>query len=378
MNFNRLQRYLRLDHEAPRRNMAELLRCECGGSAPAPPDPNQAAVAGQAADVSNFPSEWAVNTAAQTGGKVNVDGQTYDFGGLSNADAASKVSSQTAQALLDIQNNYGPAYIKQRLADLQQSDPAGYAAYQQLFDRIQTDATTNPDRPMAADLQNQVQTMLSTSGQLDANGTRQVQNQVRAGQALNGITLGNEPAAQESTALVGASDNLRASQQQQAESYLGSGVSPQDVTYRRIQQSLANLGAFQNGQTPTAEFGQLSGAQSQAAPQTATNYSTPASLNPGASSAEGLNFANSLYGQTSQFQNQQANPWLSGLTTGVNALSTAGQLGYSPWSPAPTYNTNPAGQIASSTATNNSLYGVSNLGPASGVGDFNTGTPNLG
>jgi hypothetical protein len=249
---------------------------------------------------------------------------------VGNAQAANAVSTQTAQALLDIQNNYGPAYIKQRLADLQQSDPQGYAAYQQLFDQIQTDATANPDRPMATNLQNQVQSMLATSGQLDPTATREVQNQVRAGQAMNGITLGNEPAAQESSALVGAADQLQQAQQGQAENYLSAGISPQDVAYRRIQQSLSNLGAFQNGQTPEAEFGQLSGAQSQSAPQNPVNYSTPGSLNPGASAAEGLGFSNTLYGQSSNFQNQQANPWLSGLTTGVNALSTAGKLGWNP------------------------------------------------
>ncbi|HTA30710.1 MAG TPA: hypothetical protein VK731_09490 [Candidatus Cybelea sp.] len=292
-------------------------------------------MAGQVADVSNFPNEWAVNTAAQTGGTANVNGQQYNFAGLSNADAANQVSAQTAQALLDIQNNYGPAYIKQRLADLQKSDPQGYAAYQELFNQIQQDATANPNRPMAANLQNQVQSMLANSGQLGPEATREVQNQVRAGQAENGITLGNEPAAQESSALVGASDQLQQAQQQQAENYLGSGISPQDVQYRRIQQSLSNLGAFENGVTPEAQFGQLSGAESQAAPQNPVNYTTPAAMNPGAAAASGLNFSTGLFGEQSQFASQQANPFLAGLTTATNTLSTANKLGYNPWAITP-------------------------------------------
>lgn len=289
---------------------------------PAPPDPNQAAIAGATADVSNFPFQWIVNSLAQTGGSGTVNGQNLDFTGLGNADQSAQMSDQMAQTLLDIQKNYGSGYIQQRLADLQQSDPAGFAARKQLFDQISQSATANPDRPLASDLQTQIQSSLASAGQLEPEAKSQVAQGVRARQVDRGITLGNSAVNEEATAQVGAADQLRNEQQNTALSYLQSGTSPQDVQYRRIQQALSNLGAFANGQTPEAEFGSLSGAGNGAAPFNPVNYSTPASINP-QSGQQGLSFANQLYGQQASNATNQANPWLAGLTLGTQALGTA-------------------------------------------------------
>lgn len=297
-----------------------------GPSTPTPPDPSAAAVAGGLADTSNFPFQYIINSLAETGGNANIGGTNYDFTGLGNADQSNQVSDQMAQTLLDIQNNYGSAYITQRLADLKQSDPAGYAARQQLFDQIQQSAQQNPDRPLADDLQTQINNTLQTSGQLDAEGKNEVSQGIRAQQSDNGITLGNAATSQEADAQVQAADQLQNQQQGTALSYLESGTSPQDVAYRRIQQSLSNLGAFSNNQTPEAEFGSLSGAQNGAAPVNEVNYSSPASINTG-SSVTGLNFANSLFGQQSGAALQQSNPWLAGLTLGTSGIGAANQLG---------------------------------------------------
>lgn len=312
-----------------------------GGSVPAPPDPNQAAQAGIISDVANYPQNWDVNSAAQTGSKVTINGTTYDFSGLGNADQANALSDQAAQALLDIQNNYGSAFVQQRLADLKQSDPTGYAARQQLFDKISQDAQANPDRPMADDLQTQVSNELQNSGQLDPQGLQEVQQGVRGQQVSNGIYLGNSATSQEADAVTGASDALQTGQQQQALGYLQSGVSPSDVEYRRIEQSLGNLGAFVNGQTPEAQFGSLSAAGNGAAPFSPVNYSTPQNFNPNAA-ATGLSQANSIFGQQSNFYQSQSNPWLAGASIGITGLKTAGQLGYSPFSTGTNYqNPNP-------------------------------------
>lgn len=303
-----------------------------GPKIPAAPDPSQAVIGGATADVANFPLNYITNSLAQTGGKATIGGKTYDFTGLGNADQSNQMSDQMAQTLLDIQNNYGADYIKQRLADLQQSDPAGYAARQQLFDSIQKSANEAPDRPLASDVQTQVQEMLQNAGKLDDKGLEQVQQGVRGNQVAKGIYLGNAPASQEAGAVVNASDSLRNQQQSQALSYLQSGTSPQDVAYRRIQQSLSNLGAFANGQTPEAQFGSLSAAGNGAAPANSVNYSNPGSIDTG-SGITGLNFANSLYGQNTGQALNQANPWLSGLSllnNGASALSNFNFGGSSP------------------------------------------------
>ncbi len=293
-------------------------------SSPDIPDPNDAATAGILADVENFPFQYAIDAAAKMGGKYTdpITGKVYDFSGMGDADNAAVVSDQMAQALLDIQKNYGADYVKQRLADLQQSDPIGYKARKQLFDRIMADAEKSEGRPMNTQLQAAINSELAKGGQMDAKMQQEVREQVRGKQVAGGITLGNAPALEEASAMVTASENLRNARQQQAGNYLTSGVSPEDVAYRQVQQSLSNLGAFVNNQTPTAQFNQLSGAQQGAAPFTSTG--TPnAQLNNNAG-AQGISNAFSLWNT----QQQNANPWLAAASTATNALGTAVNLGW--------------------------------------------------
>jgi len=298
-------------------------------SSPSIPDPNKAAIAGIQADAANFPFEWMINSLAQTGGKATIGGKEYDFTGLGNADQSAAISDAMAQTMLDIQANYGPEFIKQRLANLQQSDPNGYAARKDLFDRILSDSQAHPDRPMAEDLQQQVTGMLQTAGKMDKQMTEEVQQGVRGHQVSKGIYLGNAPAAEEATATVNAADTLRTNQQDEALNYVKSGVSPEDVEYRRIQQALSNLGAFTHGQSPTAQFASVSGAQNQGAPFNPVNYQTPAATNPNAGQT-GVNFANGIY----QANQQQANPFTSGLSLGLNSFNA----GMNIWGTQPTVN----------------------------------------
>lgn len=284
------------------------------------PDPAKAAVQGAVQDTKNYPFEYQINQLAAEGGKATINGKQYDFTGLGQADVQSQMNSQMAQALLDIQKNYGADYVKQRLADLKQSDPTGYAARQQLFDKILADSKANPDRPLADDLQNSINTELQNAGQLTGKEQEQVQQGVRGSQLKNGIFLGNAPTEQEAGAVEGAAENQRSQVQQQSQAYLASGVSPEDVQYRQIQQSLSNLGAFVNGQNPTAQFQSISGAQNGAAPFTLAPQNN-ASINTGAAEQQGVNNAYSIYGA----QQSQANPFLAGLSTGVSAYGATNQ-----------------------------------------------------
>jgi len=295
------------------------------------PNPSVAAIAGMQADMANYGQNWLVNAAAQKGGKIKIGNKTYDFTGLGNADQAAASTDATDAATLAIEQKYGAGYIQQALDNLKQSNPTGVAARQQLSDKIQATSQDTSAGALSNDTQKQVEDMLSHAGELDPAALQETQQAVRGGQVARGITLGNAPANQEADAVVGASDNLRTQQEGVAQNYLASGVSPQDVQYRKIQQSLSNLGAFTNNQTPEAQFGQLSGAQNGAAPTNAPNYSTPANLDPNAG-GYGINFANQSY-QTSQ---QNGNPWLNGLSIATNGLSAVSNL-YKPSAP-PTSN----------------------------------------
>lgn len=304
---------------------------------PSIPDPNQAAIAGVKQNVSNFPFEYIINALSQMGGSGTVNGQSYNFSGLGNADVQNQLSDQMAQTLLDIQNGLGPQYIAQRLADLQQADPQGYAARQQLFDQIQQDANNPaPNLQLSQSTQNAILQELNKGASLDPQELTDVQQGVRGQQLSRGLYLGNAATQQEADAAVNAGDQLQQQRQQAAGSFLQSGVSPSDIQYRQIQQDLANLGAFLNNQTPTAQFGSLSGAQQQAAPTPNTGYQA-ASIDPNAA-AQGISNSYSLY----NIANSQANPYLAGLSTGISGLNTGFNLGWSPWNtststPSPNY-----------------------------------------
>lgn len=303
-------------------------------SSPKIPDQNASAVAGATADLANFPFKSQIDALSQMGGKAVINGKTYDFTGLGNADVAGKISDQMAQAMLDIQKNYGADYVAQRLKNLEQSDPTGYAARKQLFDKILEDSkSAPPNGQMAADLQDQVNTQLANGGQLTGGAggeLEEVQQAVRGQQIANGITLGNAAANAETSAVVGAGDNKRNVVQQNASDYLAKGISPDDIEYRKIQQSLANLGAFANSQTPTAQFGSLSGAQTGAAPFNPVNYSTGPQVDTNAA-ARGIDQANALYNTRASYEASQANPWLAGLSTLSSAAGVAANLGWKPF-----------------------------------------------
>ena len=297
-------------------------------SKPKIPDPNVAAIAGMTEDMVNLPLKAKIDALAQMGGRAVIDGKEYDFTGLGTADNNAVISDQMAQAMLDIQKNYGADYIKQRLANLQQSDPTGYAARKQMFDRILADANKNPDRPLADDLQQQMAEALAQGGNLTTGPNsqiEQIQQDVRGKQLANGIFLGNAPASQEASAVFQAGDAMKQQRQSQAAGFLNSGVTPEDVEYRRIQQGLSNLGTFVGGQSPISEFSSLSGAQGGAAPFDPGQVFAP-KLNPNAG-YQGMQNASQLYSGQVNWANSQVNPWVAGLSTGINALGAAKSMG---------------------------------------------------
>jgi hypothetical protein len=291
------------------------------GKQPKIPDPGKAAVAGIQADTELAPFQYLINAASTLGVPITIDGHTYDFSGLGQADTARAVSDKMAQTLLDLQKQKSPEIIQQRLNELKAADPEGYAAKQQLFDKIMADAKANPDRPVATELQKSLQDELAKGvGFDDARQEQQVREGVRGDQAARGITLGNAPSSQEAKTVLGAGENLRNQREQNALNLLESGASPEDVAYRRFQQSVSNLGAFASGETPEAQFGQVSAAGSGPVSLTggAPNTNT---FNPGAA-GQGVNNALGIYGAQSGYNATQANPWLAGLSIGGQTLGT--------------------------------------------------------
>jgi hypothetical protein len=291
------------------------------------PDPAAAAAGGIQADLENQPLFYLINAAAALGNKITIDGKTYDFTGQGQADTAGKVSDQMAQTLLDLQKEKSPAIIQQRLDELKAADPEGYAARKQLFDRIMAGANSNPDHPVSTELQQALQNELAKGvGFDDAKQEQQVRDSVRGQQVAHGITRGNAATSQEAKTVVNTGESLRNQREQNALNLLQSGASPEDTAYREFQQALGNLGSFVNGQTPTARFGQVSSAQSGPVPIYQTPATNTGTFNPGAAQS-GMNNALSIYSGLSGFMNQQANPWLAGLSTASTTAGTLSRLG---------------------------------------------------
>jgi hypothetical protein len=292
-------------------------------SSPSIPDPNAAAVAGALAQAGTFPFQQYIDYLAQTGGSANIGGTNYNFTGLGNAQQNAALSQVMLPAELQIQQQYGPQYTALASQNLQQANPQAVAARQQEFNNIISNAQTTPNRPMATDLQNQILALTGMGSNLTTgpnSETEAVQQGVRGQQVANGIYLGNAPASQEATAVVNAGDQQQQQRQQQGLDFLQSGVSPEDVTYRRVQQSLSNLGNAINGQTPEAQFQSLSGAAAGAAPFSGAGVQG-AQMNTNGG-LQGLQNAAEIYSGNVNWADNQANPW----TVGLSSLSGAASI----------------------------------------------------
>ena len=188
----------------------------------------------------------------------------------------------------------------------------------------------------------------------------------------NGIYLGDAPASQEASAVINAGDQQQQQRQQQALNFLQSGVSPEDVTYRRVQQSLSNLGNAINGQTPEAQFQSLSGAGQEAAPFNPGGVQSP-SINTN-SSLQGLQNAADIYSGNVNWADNQANPWtvgLSSLANGASILNNSGAFGSAATMPAPNlfpnFNSLLTYTTPASVPGNVTLPAVNDAGPTGGI-----------
>lgn len=293
-------------------------------------------------------------------------------------DGQKRSADQMAQTLLEIQQKYGSEYVQESLKQLQEADPEGFAArkqlYQRITDQIAKDDARGPDA-MAEGLRTAFMEELSVDAkrdtsasksvqdtvlkeyglgaQLDEGTRREVEQSVRRGQVARGQTRGSAALTEEAmtTGMAGEArkqqrlanlmgyltsgatvdDQLAAGRTENTnrltalQNYLGSGTTPDDIAFRREQQNLGNLSAFMSGQTPTAQFSQLSGANNLAAPQMPQSPGrvlNPNALSVGAGNAAGMN-ANLLA--------NQSNPWMTGLGLTMQGFGVAGKLGYQPF-----------------------------------------------
>lgn len=119
-----------------------------GKSSPPPPAPPDYAAANREAittDIETLPLRNAINAASSLGRSYTDPdtGRTYDFTGLGSQDIASAQLMQqlrdapaSAQALLDLQRQYGSQFAEESRNQLRTTDPIGFALRDQLGSRI--------------------------------------------------------------------------------------------------------------------------------------------------------------------------------------------------------------------------------------------------
>lgn len=298
-----------------------------------PPDPAAGYVAGINTDLETLPARRLIESMARLGesGYVDIPGkggkttrQFYDFTGLGESDVNRQVADQLTGELLQIQRELGPQFVEQRLRELELSDPAGAAMRRQLWSAIQESSSTMTDRSSNEELQRMILERIDRAGQLDPSVERELSQQVMGGQVARGNYLGNAAANQEAEYLGAASEAQKAQAQSEAMAFLTGGLAPQDAANRETQQDMANLGAFLSGETPTAQFGQLSGAQAGIVP-----FNTGAPL-PGVNANagwQGVDYANQLYGVQQQAAANTVNPWVAGLSGALQGVNSWLNLG---------------------------------------------------
>lgn len=246
-----------------------------------------------------------------------------NFAGNSTADIQGKIQEQLAQGELTNAQQYDSQFIAQALAEEQQANPQGVAASGELAALVQQQINNPPQSPVAQTMQDQVQAKVAAGSGLTPEEQAMLDASVNS--SVTGTT-GNTPNFGNALTTGFAGEQRALQNAGSGATWLASGQTPEDITYRANQQNLSNLSAEISGATPESQFSELSGAQSGPTPNTSTNYLP--SYNTGAA-AQGAQAGLDQYGQQVGQALNTANPWTSGLsavTSAAGALNKAGVL----------------------------------------------------
>jgi hypothetical protein len=251
--------------------------------------------------------------------KMKVPGSevTIDFSGYGDADVQGKMARGMAEIQLELQKKFAPQFIEESRKALEQADPEGTQARSMAYDLIQQQMEDEPDRPVADLMDQQVGDELAAGNRLDGVMGSVLDDAVAQSRAARGGNAGGDFQSQFETGFAG--EARRDAAQQKATSWLSSGATPEDVSYRRQQQNMANLGAFINGQSPVTQFQSLSGAQQGAAPFY-QGQQLPG-MNQGAGNAA-QQFETQAWNTQTGAEADQANPWMAGLSSLLTAYGT--------------------------------------------------------
>lgn len=305
---------------------------------PAAPDQGEAYATGVVADASTLPYRKAIDAISKLGGKAILKNpktgemEEVDFTGLGEADTSGQYADKMAAKVLEIQQKYGADFIKQANEQLKLADPQGTAARETLNNEIMARLAQPVASPVADTLEQQLVKELQAGADVDRDVMTEVDQYLVGQQLERGGSYGKADEFQRAMNMGRVAEDRRTARQQKGMGFLTAGLSKSDRDYRKNQQDMANLASFLSGTTPTAQFGQLSGAQNAAAPFVAG--APGPTLNPNAGPM-GAQYAQGVWQTQANNAAQQGNPWLQGLGLGLQGLGTVasvgGQQGFGWW-----------------------------------------------
>jgi hypothetical protein len=251
--------------------------------------------------------------------------QNYDFSGYGTADIEGELARQYAHLQEQLGAKYGTQFAEEARHEAELADPQSFAARAKELELIQQGIDNPaPINPMATTLDQRMTERLKAGSGLDSMSQEALDKAIQGANASRGGSLGAGDVAESlSTGVEGAARRQAAIQD--ALRYVGSGVSPGDVQYRREQQNLQNLGSFVAGRTPESEFQNLSGAGAAGA---APFYGgQPLPQQPSNAGAGGPQYALANWQAGLRQQQSQVGGWTTGLSALLGSIGALGRAG---------------------------------------------------
>jgi hypothetical protein len=251
---------------------------------------------------------------------------TVNFAGQGTAQTQGQIEQQLAQGQLQEGQQYDPQFIATQLAEEQQANPQQFAARQAEYNMLQQ-AIQNPQTsPVSNTLQNQVTGQVAAGSSLTPQEQQMLNAAVASSNASGQGGTGGAAPDFENALTTGFAGQERALQNASTGAgFLQSGETPADIAYRQQQADIGDLGAYAGGQTPEAQFGEISGAGQPVAPEYQTSYQP--SYAGAAAAQQGEAGAINEFGQNVDQQLNQPNPWTLGLSTVLQGVNTAANAG---------------------------------------------------
>lgn len=244
--------------------------------------------------------------------------QEVDFTGYGTADIEGELAKRQADLELKLGEKYGTQFADLARQNAELADPMGTQARALEFEMINRDMPTSALPGM---LDEQIRGQVNAGRGYDVMSREMLDKAVaEANAARSGRTMAGDVATSGSTGMEGQGRLSAATNK--AGQFLASGVTPEDIAYKRGQQKISNLGAFVNGATPQSQFGALAQAGQGAAPVTGAQANATM---PNNASSVGSGYSSSGYSSQVNQSLNQPNSWFAGMSAllnGVGSLKT--------------------------------------------------------